>query len=196
MISEIDYRGACDVSAIARSLTVEDLESLPNDGRRYEIVTGKFFMSPAPDKSHQVTLVALALALGNHVAMTSDYQLLIAPVDVRFSILDQVQPDLLLIRKNRMSIYQGSTVFGSPDLVIEIISPSSRTYDEVVKFELYERHEVPEYWLVDPLARSIKVMALRNGRYEQRSDNDDTLSSALLPALTLDISTIFADLEV
>jgi Uma2 family endonuclease len=122
-------------------------------------------------------------------------QVLFAPVDVRFSDRDQVQPDLLFIRGERLDIYQGHTVQGAPDLVVEIVSPSDRSFDEVRKRALYEANGVPEYWIVDPKARTLRLLVLTEGRYVEAAPRDGRLRSTVLPDLVVDPAALFAGLD-
>jgi Uma2 family endonuclease len=183
------------MSTLPRLLNVDDLEMIPDDGKRYELIAGELTVSPAPSQSHQWLHARLMLLIGNHVVGRGLGEIYSAPVDVRFSPVDQVQPDLLVLFNEQAGIYRGSTVSGAPDLVVEIISPSSRTYDEAVKFGLYERNGVPEYWIADPIANTIRQFVLRNERYVENAPLGGILRSVAIPDLTIDLATFFAELE-
>ncbi|MGH2531124.1 MAG: Uma2 family endonuclease [Thermomicrobiales bacterium] len=118
-----------------------------------------------------------------------------APVDVRFADDTQVQPDLLVIRNERRHIYQGNTVHGAPDIVVEIISPSNPAYDQVAKRRLYEAAGVLEYWMADPGARTFRMLALRNGPYVPVEPIAGVFHATVVPGLTVDPLALFAALD-
>ena len=115
-----------------------------------------------------------------------------APLDVILSNFDVVQPDLIFVSNARAHIIQ-DYIRGAPDLLVEILSPSTERRDRVVKRNLYARHGVGEYWLVDPYAKTITVLILGADGYDTRAvyGEGDTLASPTLPGFALDISLIF-----
>ncbi len=117
-------------------------------------------------------------------------------MDVRLSPHNVVEPDLLFIRQDRLGIY-GSTgpVEGPPDLVVEIISPSSRIVDRTRKAALYADAGVPEYWVVDPEERQFQLLVLADGRYEALDADDGRFHSNAIPGLIVDPAALFAGLE-
>jgi Uma2 family endonuclease len=177
-------------------LNVEDLENLPADGRRYEIVDGELHMAAAPLKLHQRVLRRLSILFDRAANLDQIGETFFAPVDVRFSPYNQVQPDLIFIRAERAGIYQGSTVHGAPDIVVEVISPTSIEYDEVVKFRLYQDNGVPEYWIVNPLTRTIRRFTIAQGQYvEALAAPDGQVTSPLLPGLAIDPAELFLGMD-
>jgi Uma2 family endonuclease len=121
-----------------------------------------------------------------------------APFDVIFSKHDVVEPDLLYISNERAREIETSPwVKGAPDLVAEVGSPSTRRRDETIKRWLYEQFGVQEYWIVDPDIDSVKVFRRANDRYERAAEllleNDDVLTTPLLPGLELRLAKIFED---
>ena len=120
----------------------------------------------------------------------------LAPFDVVFSIFDIVEPDLLFISDARRQIVTDKNVQGSPDLIIEILSPSTRRRDEGVKLKLYERFDVLEYWIVDPRAESVRVYR-RQARGLERvvevtRDEGGSVTTPLLPGLSVPLAKLFA----
>ncbi|MGH2559979.1 MAG: Uma2 family endonuclease [Thermomicrobiales bacterium] len=180
------------MSITTQLLTYRDLEQFPDDGMRYEIIDGVLYMSPAPLEIHQWSSGELYAVLRQAVIETGWGWVYYAPVDVRFAEDSQVQPDLLVIRRDRLHIYQGNTVHGAPDLVVEIISPSNPSYDQVAKRRLYEAGGVLEYWLVDPGARTFHILALRHGAYVPVDPIAGVFLSTVVPGLTIDPVAIFA----
>lgn len=183
------------MTALGRLLTVDDLETIPSDGKRYEIIGGELIVSPAPSERHQYLQMELAALLRDHVRQGRLGRTYVAPVDVRLSAIDQVQPDIVVLLNERRHIYTANVMHGPPDLAVEIISPSSRVTDPTVKFRLYEQHGVREYWLVDPDARTFRLFVLREGRYDEARAEGVALHSTVLPGLTIDTAALFAELE-
>ncbi len=183
------------MSIATRRYTYEDLGDTPDDGKRYEIIGGELIVSAAPVRKHQKLSYRCTQLLGDHVDERDLGEVYYAPVDVAFSEEDVVQPDLLFIRKERLGFYRGNTVYGAPDIVLEIHSPSSGLRDRTEKFALYERGGVREYWQADPDGRTLAIYALNaSRRYERIEPIDGVLHSRVLPELAIDVAALFADL--
>ncbi len=183
------------MSIKTRLLTVDELDQFPDDGKRREIIAGELYVSPAPAREHQKLAIHLSYLLYQAIELSGWGEVYFAPVDVRFSAHDQVQPDLLVIRKERREIYRGNTVYGPPDIVVEILSPSNRTYDVVEKGRLYAAAGVPEYWILDPITREFRILALVEGRYVPVEPDGEVLRSTVVPGLAVDPAALFAKLS-
>ncbi len=176
-------------------LTYDDLIAMPADGQRYELINGEVCVSPAPHRLHQKVSFRLTLQVGSHVEPLALGELYYAPVDVRLSPHDIVQPDLIFLLRDRLHLYRGSVVEGPPDIVVEILSPSTRQTDLVRKAALYARAGVPEYWQLDLEARTLRILALHEGQYrEVAPDDEGRLRSIILPDLLIDLQALFGDL--
>jgi Uma2 family endonuclease len=127
-----------------RPLTVDDLELMPDDGHRYELVDGTLIVSPSPSLRHQRVHARLMKLL--LLSCTPELEVLSAPLDVVLADDTSVQPDLLVVRSD----LPGPKVTEPPALAVEILSPSSRLLDLNLKKARYERAGVPSYWVVDP----------------------------------------------
>lgn len=177
-----------------RRMTLAEFRTLPDDGQRYELLKGELFVTPAPSGRHQRISTAL---VGHLWTFTTTHQvgmLISAPVDLRFSPEDSVQPDILFIRRERLSIYdEHEGVVGVPDLLIEILSPSNPEHDLVKEREMYSRYGVPEYWIVDPVAETIHVLTQQGEGLDlwQQFGGSDQLTSPMLPGLRLDLAAVF-----
>ncbi len=183
------------MSIVTRPLTYDDLAQMPADGNRYEVIDGELVVTPAPVKAHQKLLYRITRLIGDYVEERQLGEVYFAPVDVRFFMTDIVQPDLLFIRRDRLGIYEsGSIVEGAPDLVIEVLSPSTRMVDLVPKAALYARGGVSEYWVADPDEHSLVVYVLREGRYEPVPAEAGKVRSFALPGLVVDLGALFASL--
>ncbi|TEU13553.1 MAG: Uma2 family endonuclease [Anaerolineales bacterium] len=182
------------VTAETLLLTYEDYRQLPDDGKRYELIEGEMHMIAAPTTEHQRISFNLTVAIGTHVREQSLGSLFVAPADVVLSRWDVVQPDILFVSKDREMVITDTHVDGPPDLVIEILSPSTVSLDQLVKRQLYARHGVCEFWLVSPEAGTIEVLELHEGAYRRRAlvGRGDTITSRILEGLELAIDEIFA----
>jgi Uma2 family endonuclease len=176
-------------------MTYEDLLLLPEDGLRHEIIDGEHYVNASPATRHQLISYRLVMAIGTYLEEHPLGQLYFAPLDIVFSRYDVVEPDLMFISNERRAIVTTKNIQGSPDLLIEILSESSRKYDEVTKRALYERTGVSEYWIVDPFANSVRVFRSNEaGQYERAAEllRNDILISPLFPSLEVRLSRIFA----
>ncbi len=161
--------------------------------KRYEIINGERHMVPSPNRRHQDILRNLFRILDGFVMNKRSGVIYLAPFDVILSDEDIVQPDILFVSKEREGIITEKNIEGPPDLVIEIISESSREIDMSIKRKLYARYGVPEYWIVDPDARSIEALSLGKDGYETQglfSGNKD-LTSPAFTGLKIPLKEIF-----
>ncbi|HEU5432296.1 MAG TPA: Uma2 family endonuclease [Thermomicrobiales bacterium] len=178
-----------------RKLTYDDLAAIvtERESDQIELIDGVVYVTPAPRPAHERISQNINYLLERFVRPGDIGWMFTAPVDVRLSDHDVVQPDLLFIREDRLHIVGDVTINGAPDLVVEILSPGTRARDLGAKRDLYARSGVREYWLVDPEARTIVMLTLRGGRYEEISaDAAGALHSALLPGLVVESTAVFA----
>ena len=174
--------------------TYEDYRTTPVD-ERYELLDGDLIMVPAPNLKHQTVQLQLARRLASFVEEQNLGKMFIAPCDVVLSDTNVVQPDLLFIsRQHEHLLSSGENVRGAPDLAIEILSPSTADKDRGVKRELYGRHGVTEYWLVDPIAETVTIHRQQAGKLTatQTFGREATLRSPLLAGLKLHLDDIFS----
>lgn len=171
--------------------TYIDLLATPDDGNRYELVAGDIVMSPAPATKHQYALGQLHLRLSNHVLRRQLGLVLFAPVDVKLSVHNVLQPDLIVVSRARVKIVTERFVDGPPDVIVEILSPSTRMQDLVTKAALYADHGVLEYWIVDPETDAIAIYSLREGRYVPLPKRGEYVRSEALPGLRVRAKDIF-----
>ncbi len=177
-------------------LTYEDYLLFPEDGRRHELIDGEHFMTPAPSTRHQRISLKLASSLHAHLQRTKAGEVFHAPTDVVLSEQDVVEPDLLFVSAARSSIVTEKNIQGAPDLVVEIISETSRKTDKTIKRKLYEGYGVREYWIVDPELETVEVYRMTDGGYvraaELSREADQALETPLLPGFQLKLSDIFS----
>lgn len=173
------------------ALTYEDLASFPDDGLRRELLDGELLVSAAPYRRHQVVSGRFHLVLANHLKEHGGGEVYYAPVDVVLTERTVLEPDLLVVTDDQLHILTDANVQGPPALVIEILS--NPRVDRVRKRDLYARYGVREYWIADHDADRVEVYRLRDGRYGKPEifEPGDTLSTPLLPGLTIDVAEIF-----
>jgi Uma2 family endonuclease len=176
--------------------TYDDLPSLPDDGKRYEIFDGELVVSPSPLLRHQRALSNLNDVLRRELHHKRIAEVLCAPLDVILSPTKVVVPDIVVVRWERRSIFSKRAAEAAPDLVIEVLSPSNRKHDRVRKRRFYARNEIPEYWIVDPEEQTIEVLELVAGPRSYRQHGwygpGDRARSATF-ALEVDVDALFAD---
>ena len=145
-----------------RSLTRADLDAMPDDGHRYELIDGLLVVSPAPRPVHQRAIGNVYIAL--RAQCPPDLEALFAPLDVALSDDTVMQPDLLVGRRNDFTTRDLPV---APILAIEVLSPSTRAYDLLLKKDRLQRAGCQHYWVVDPDIPAITAWALRDGAYTE-----------------------------
>jgi Uma2 family endonuclease len=171
--------------------TVDDLDNFPQDGKRREIIAGELYVSPSPSRHHQRILRRLALAVGNYLARNPIGEVFFAPFEVRFSLHDGVQPDLIYIASERSELVRESGVYGSPDWVVEILSPNSRDYDLQTKRRLYQRYGVRLYWVIEPAELCVYSWDA-GGEEAKQYQAEVTIGVVLLPGLSFMVAELTA----
>jgi Uma2 family endonuclease len=180
-------------AATNRQFTVEELFDLPDDGKRYEIYDGDIYMVPPPNLGHQHVSKELQFALTRHIKQHDLGQLYDAPVALILGPVDYTEPDLIYVSRARQAVLTDRGIDGCPDLVVEILSPGTRTRDLDVKKRLYERVGIPHYWIVDPRDRFVMLHVLEGARYviEREYGERDTLKTSLFPELQIDLAHVW-----
>ena len=151
-------------------------------------------MTPSPNTKHQVVIGNLFFALRLYLQQRPLGLVLTSPIDVLLpqEIGAPVQPDILFIRDERRQILGEKYIQGAPDLVVEVLSPSNWKDDRSLKFDVYARAGVPEYWIVDPERRTFEVFLLNEDVYtlHGRFGDGDTASSPLLAGFEVAVDEI------
>jgi Uma2 family endonuclease len=173
-------------------LTYEEYASFPDDGIRRELIDGEVHVTPSPVVRHQRIVLRVARLLADHVDAHHAGEVFIAPCDVMLSRHDVVQPDVVFVATSDAGIVTASNLQGSPTLVVEVVS-DPRT-DRVRKRDLYARHGVPEYWIVDPDADRVEIYRLEGSAYPKPSilEPGEALASPSLPRLSIDVAGLLA----
>ncbi len=174
-------------------LTYEDYMKTSDD-ERWELIDGELIEMPSPTVPHQRVDALLGAKLVIFVIEGGLGEVFHAPIDVVLSDTVVVQPDLVFVSNERAQIITHNNIQGTPDLVIEIRSPSTAEYDWTTKYKLYESYGVREYWLADPEACTVTVFVLGEDGYELAGiyTRGQTLTSPALEGFSLDLDDIFA----
>jgi Uma2 family endonuclease len=184
------------VSNVAPRLpfTYRELVLMPDDGKRRELIDGDLFVTPAPATFHQTVSRRLQHVLMTELEDKGLASVFNAPVDVVFDPTNVVEPDLVIVSAARQHLVTERAIEGVPDVVVEILSPSTSERDRHWKRQLYERFRVPEYWIVNPDLGQIEVNAFRGEVYgiRARYDRASTLECPLFPELAVELFKVFA----
>ncbi len=143
------------MSNTSTKLTYEDYVCFPDDGKRHEIIDGDHYVNPAPSTYHQTVSRRIQFLLYQGIELENLGVVYNAPVDLQLGDFNIVQPDIVVVLKANEKIITPTKIKGTPDLVIEILSPSSAENDRKLKRSLYEKSSVPEYWIVDPFEHEL-----------------------------------------
>ena len=174
-------------------LTYEQYRALPEDGNRYEVVQGELLMTAAPRIDHQRVSANLQFILESYIRANNWGKLFDAPVEVYLGEEDIVQPDLVCVSREHEQIIAEKNITGAPDLIVEILSPSTARYDRVLKANMYARHRVPHYWVVDAEARTLEAFEWDNGHYRLIAAHaeDEKFQPSLFPNLTISLTELW-----
>lgn len=175
-----------------KSYTYEDYAKLP-EGAPYQLIGGELVMVPAPTPYHQYVSGNIYSALKEFVEKNSLGQVYYSPIDVYFGEAETYQPDIVFVLKEKLSIVGETKIEGAPDLIIEILSPSTAYYDLGRKYEIYEKSGVKEYWVVHPERKSIEIYQNEGNQFKlvQSVKEMGIINSPLLRNFKLNLEKIF-----
>ncbi len=179
----------------ALKFTYEDYCLLP-EGQSYEVVDGELLVTPAPTTRHQLAKARLVRILQDFVESRRLGFVLDAPYDVLLSPHDVLQPDVLFVSAERRSIIGEKNTEGAPDLVVEVLSPSTEARDRVAKAKRYAAFGVREMWLADPDGKTIEVFVNATDGFRRAGfhSEEDVARSILLPGLEFPVAPVFRPL--
>ena len=174
-------------------LTYADYAKTP-EWERWELIDGVLIMAAAPNTTHQDTQTRLGTPISAFILENELGKFYFSPIDVVFSDTTTVQPDLVFVANDRLHIVTDPNIQGAPTLVVEILSPSTMSRDWRDKMDLYERHGVPEYWVVDPVGHMLWQFRLGDGKYALHAtfEGEDTLTTPTLEGFSLPVGEVFA----
>lgn len=177
-----------------RKITVKELFEMElEEGYFYELINGIIVKKQTPAPAHQRASMRISRIMGNFIFDNKLGELFAAPTDVFFDPNNNTQPDVLFVKKERDFIITRNGIEGAPDLIVEILSPSTFKIDRTDKFELYLFFGVPEYWIVDPKNQSIEVYVLEDNRYKMAffAIENGLIQSKVLEGLSFEVSDVF-----
>jgi Uma2 family endonuclease len=178
--------------------TVESMDALPDDGVHYELVEGVLYMTPPPTPEHQSIVGLIFYALMTHVQRAGLGRVYQAPIGVELAPQSAPEPDIVVVLKANLNAIIGvKRIVGVPDLIVEVASPSTAAYDrdaEEGKQGMYARAGVPEYWIVNPITRTVDVLVLEDDAYQQIGtfQGSDVLPSRVVPIFPVTVAEFFA----
>jgi Uma2 family endonuclease len=181
-----------EVTETKKPKTYAEYQKL-KEGEPYQLIYGRFVKSPSPTVNHQRLVKRLEWRL-IPLEKNGTGELLFAPIDVYFTDTEVYQPDIIFISKERLSIIKEKVIEGAPDLIIEVLSPSTGYYDLRRKRKVYEASGVKEYWIVDPMEKSVEVYENSGEGFNLAvtAEKSGRVSSLLYPDFCVDTGELFA----
>ena len=173
------------------TFTWQDYQQLPDDGRRYEVLDGELVVSPSPVPRHQIVSHRIHRQLDQAIVDQGRGEVLNAPLDVKLSDTDIVQPDLIVILDQHMDRLGEKHLTGPPDLVVEVLSPGTARRDLGTKKERYRVFGVREYWIVDPVARVVEQFVLEHGEYRSTGEHTANVDLHIVPGARVDLTKVW-----
>ncbi len=172
-------------------LTHIDYEKLP-EGAPYQLINGELVMSPSPIYDHQKIVMNLIASFLKFLEKNNKGEVIVSPMDVYLTEKDVYQPDIIFISNENKEIIK-DRIRGIPDLVVEVLSPSTGYYDLVKKKKIYEQSGVKEYWIVDPEEKTIDVLEniSKEFRVFNRAEKEGKVKSKLLNGFEINLNSIF-----
>jgi Uma2 family endonuclease len=172
-------------------VTAEQFFGLPETNHIVELVDGEIIMSATPVTHHQRIILRTARHLED---IMPDGEVFIAPLSVYLDDLNIPEPDVYWVSAANQSVVHEKHIFGVPDLIVEIFSPSTEKRDRKDKFELYERYGVREYWMIDPEPELLEVWVHENQRFTRLGiyTPGETFASPTLGSKTVEVSRLFS----
>jgi Uma2 family endonuclease len=177
-------------------VTVSDLDLMPEDGSRYEVIEGELFVSKAPGLTHQMTSTNLSWVFSSFLKV-NPVGVIVATPGLIFDELSAVIPDLVFVSRERFKeIVHNERLIAAPELIIEIVSPGSENQrrDRIAKRQLYGKFGVKEYWLVDLQNRVIEVLVIKDRILQPAVTykEDEEIRTPILPGFVCKVSDVFS----
>ena len=176
-------------------MTYDQLCLLPEDRNRYELFGGELVMTPSPAARHQEIVGKLHVLLAVYVQNNSLGKVYVAPLDAIFDPYTVLQPDILYVSRERVPEIVKERIEGAPDLVVEVLSPSTFYNDLRRKMAVYSQFGVQEYWIVDPEMQTFELYSRQGSelRSAMKFSSSETFESPLLPGFRFAVNSIFVD---
>ncbi len=175
-----------------KRLSINYYKILP-EGAPYQLIEGELIMTPAPNPGHQMISGNLFKKLSSFVDERKLGILLYSPIDVYLDDENAFQPDIVFISKKRRETIKKDGIYGAPDLVVEVLSPSTAHYDLKEKFKVYERSGIREYWIVAPEMNSVEIYSNEKEHFSliAKAERKGEVESLLLKGFKLTLEEVF-----
>ena len=185
--------------AIRGRFLADDIFDTPDDGKRYEVIEGDLYVTTVPDLDHQEPITHLIVTIGTYLQQRPRGRrgkLYTSPVGLILDERNGVQPDLVYVSPDRTGILTRRGIRGVPDLVVEILSPSTEATDRGVKLRRYAAFGIPHYWIIDPATRTLeayRLSATAAGEYELSVTvgSTSTFEPDLFPGLSIPVGELW-----
>lgn len=171
-------------------MTAAEFMALPEDRHPIQLIDGEVIEMPPPTLHHQRVVIRLVMLLSQ---LIPDGELLTAPIAVYLDEHNIPEPDLIWVAADSQCVAKDNRLEGPPDLVVEVLSPSTARYDKTGKFALYQHHGVREYWIADPVHRLLEVWVLEDDKFIRQDvyAPEDTFESTVLGGKVVSLHTLF-----
>jgi Uma2 family endonuclease len=171
----------------------EDIWDAPDDGNRYEVIDGELYVSPPPNRQHQHVSFELGYHVRHYLGAHPIGTMYAAPFGIVMPGFSGVQPDLVFVSNERQEILTDQGAKGVPDLVVEILSPSTRSRDRGIKLRQYEAAGVRYYWIADPRSRTIEERELGEDGYGPPTIYrvGDVFRPVIFPGLAIEVARLW-----
>ena len=178
-------------STLGGKLTWNDYLDFPEDGRRHEIIDGDHYVTASPALTHQRVSKHVHFQLYEQIERQGKGEVFAAPTAVQLSAFDIVEPDLLIVLAQHDGLLKATRVAGPPDLVVEILSPSSRSLDRKIKLALYQRAGVHEYWIIDPAEQEVEKYRRQGNLLARAGVFGERIAFDGLPGVVVDLNAVW-----
>ncbi len=171
--------------------TIKDYKLLP-EGSPYQLIEGELVMTPAPSPRHQIISANLFKRISEFVDKKGIGIVLYSPVDIYLGEENAYQPDMIFISKEKQEIIKEDGIYGAPNLIVEILSPTTAYYDIKKKFRVYEKYDVQEYWIVDPEMNSVEIYTNEKSHFSliTKVEGEGEVESVLLKGFKIALKDI------
>jgi len=174
-------------------LTYEDFLLIPEDGRCHQIIDGEHVVNAAPIPRHQWVKKKLMRRLEDLIEEPGLGRVYDAPIDVLLSRFDVFEPDIVVLLNRSLAKLQPKNIQGTPDLVVEVLSDSTRREDRGRKKDRYAKAGLPEYWVADPVANVVETFALRDAELVSLGVFRDAVELRVVPGVAVDLRGVWAE---
>ena len=180
-------------ATLTKRLTYSDyVQMTPPDSGKFQLIEGELISMTSPNTKHQGIILSISFHLYSYLLKNRLGKIFLSPMDVILGENNTYQPDLLFILESNKKIIEETKINGTPDMVVEVLSPSNAYYDLVIKKKIYESSGVKEYWIVDPIQDTLDLYVLQNNKFQHKVqiEKKGIIPSEIFPGLDLDLEQI------